>query len=125
MADQAVPAILNSLLASANRQLVDANRRTKALSGKIDRCEAHLRAALGYPDDARDACLESLAVQAKDRFSPAGQATEQVRVLGLLAEHQPHEWNWSCTCGTMAPADFRTHKAAHHMHLAEVLTAQA
>lgn len=125
MAEQIAPAILNALLASANRQLIDANRRAKALSGKIDRCEVHLRAVLGYANGAPDAGLEAMAVQAKHRFSPAGRASEKGRVLSLLTDHQPHAFDWSCTCGDMAPANFRTHKSAHREHRVEVLTAQA
>lgn len=133
MTEQATPAIVSALLASANRQLIDANRRAKALSGVIDRCEVHLRVALGYPDDARDAGLESLAVQVKHRFSPAGQAAgqsagqsaEQERVIGVLSDHRPSKWQWSCTCGEMESADFKTHDAAHRVHLAEMLSVQA
>lgn len=125
VAEQIAPAILNSLLASANRQLIDANRRAKALSGKIDRCEVHLRVVLGYPEDAPDAGLEAMAVQVKHRFSPDAQTTEQERVLRLLTHHQPDRLDWSCTCKTMPPADVRTHMAAHRAHLAEVLSTQA
>lgn len=125
MTEQIAPAILNALLSSANRQLIDANRRAKALSGKIDRCEVHLRGVLGYPDDAPDAGLEAMAVQVRDRFAPAAQTAEQERVLDLLTDHRPNGFDWSCTCGTMASADFRTHTAAHRKHLAEVLTVQA
>jgi hypothetical protein len=114
--------VLIALLAHANGQLVDANRRARALSGKIDRCEAHMRTALGYPDGAPDAGLESLVVQAKHHFPLFRRTLEMQHVLNVLADHRPNQLYWSCTCGEMESADWRTHHKAHRAHLAEVLT---
>lgn len=114
--------VLVDLLENANQQLVDANRRAKALAGVIDRSTAHMRVALGYPNDAHDAGLESLVVQAKHHFPLFRRTLETQHVLDVLAEHRPSEWKWDCTCGDMPSADWRTHKTAHREHLAEVLT---
>lgn len=40
-------------------------------------------------------------------------------VVEILREHLPYQWDWSCTCGAMPSATFRTHRAAHHQHVAE------
>ena len=60
------------------RHAEEAQARATALSQKIDRCTARLRAALGYAADDRDAGLESLAVQVeRSRAVPPAEGSSR------------------------------------------------
>jgi hypothetical protein len=47
----------------------DADKRAKAMSEKVDRCEVHMREILGYAEGEPDAGLEAMLVRLKHYFT--------------------------------------------------------